>query len=282
MPEPAEQRFACTQCGKCCNRAPEVELSEAAALADDFVFRLSFRLYQAPRALADYDAGGTEQFYQEKRLLGAFAARKSPVKLRRQGRPVEYVQYLAISALALDRGTGACSALADGRCAIYPRRPLGCRAVPFHHSRAEASLSAYLREFVATPGYACDTGGSAPVVLDAGKLADTAAMEVRAGALALAERERAWKDAIVRCLKAPGGGLPGLREIETNAQFGVTTTSMRLAWQIAADARLLGAEECRALVSRQLAVIDRELASGGSGEARETLLQMRAEYQART
>ena len=73
------RRFACTQCGKCCNRSPEVELSEAAALADVFVFRLMFRLYFLPRRLGDYlrTAGGpaatAEVFYQRKRLLGAYA-----------------------------------------------------------------------------------------------------------------------------------------------------------------------------------------------------------------
>ena len=54
----ATRRFACTQCGKCCNRAPEVELGEAAALADVFVWQLLFRLYSLPRSVADYPAVG--------------------------------------------------------------------------------------------------------------------------------------------------------------------------------------------------------------------------------
>ena len=45
----AERRFACTQCGQCCNRPPEVELGEAAALADVFVLRLLMRIYSLPR-----------------------------------------------------------------------------------------------------------------------------------------------------------------------------------------------------------------------------------------
>jgi Fe-S-cluster containining protein len=282
MAEASVQRFACTACGACCNRAPEVELSEAASLVDDFVFRLMFRLYRFPRALGDYADGGSEQFYQEKRLLTAFAARKSPLKLRREGRAVEYTQYLAISALALDGGRGACSALDDGRCAIYERRPLACRAVPFHYSRAEASLPAYLREFVATPGYACDTGDSAPVVLDRGKLLDPETSALRDQALVLAERERPWKEAIVRRLKVPSDGLPSLREIEANAALGAMTTSMRQAWQVAVDAGLMSAEDCRALTLRQLGAIERELAEATSPDARETLLQMRAEYRART
>jgi Fe-S-cluster containining protein len=272
------QRFACTQCGKCCNRAPEVELSEAAALGDDFVFRLMFRIYQVPRFLADYGDGGSEQFYQEKRLLNAFAARKTPLKVRRDGRTIEYTQYQPISALALDRGTGACAALAEGRCGIYARRPLGCRAVPFHHSRAEASLPAYLDEFAATPGYACDTGENAPTVLEAGRLVDAESQAVRAQALRLAEAERRWKESIVRAMKAGRSGLPSLAEIEANALFGVTTASMRIAWQVASDAGLMGERELRDLTARQVAAIDRELVSDCAPDTRETLRQMRAEY----
>ena len=62
------RRFACTQCGACCNRSPEVELSEAAALADLFVFRLMFRIYERPRAFAGYLAcgrsGSAEAFHE--------------------------------------------------------------------------------------------------------------------------------------------------------------------------------------------------------------------------
>ena len=113
------RRFACTQCGRCCNRSPEVELSEAAALADVFVFRLMFRLYWLPRSLRDHGERGEPAaiFYQKKRLLSAFAAHKSSVRLRRNGRAVEHVKYLMISALALDTRPGACSALDGNRCA---------------------------------------------------------------------------------------------------------------------------------------------------------------------
>jgi Fe-S-cluster containining protein len=141
----ATRRFACTQCGKCCNRSPEVELSEAAALADVFVFRLMFRLYRLPRALADFSNRTTatesaELFYQRKRLLSAFAAHKCEKRMRREGKLREFTQYLTISALALDTRPGACSALTEGRCGIYERRPLACRTVPFHYSHAEASF----------------------------------------------------------------------------------------------------------------------------------------------
>ncbi len=57
------------------------------------------------------------------------------------------------------------------------------------------------------------------------------------------------------------------------------TISMRPAWQIAAEAGVISAEQCRALIAAQAAVIDRELASPRcAAAARETLGQMHAEY----
>jgi hypothetical protein len=74
-----------------------VELSEAAALADVFVFRLMFRIYSLPQALSDYRPAGTpdanrhDKFFQSKRLLGSFAARKSEVKRVEGGRAVDHI-----------------------------------------------------------------------------------------------------------------------------------------------------------------------------------------------
>jgi hypothetical protein len=54
---------------------------------------------------------------------------------------------------------------------------------------------------------------------------------------------------------------------------------MRVAWQIAADAGLISSEERTSLIAAQLALIDRELAADRCAQdARETLLDMRAEY----
>ena len=270
----AVHRFACTQCGLCCNRSPEVELSEAAALADVFVFRLMFRLLRQPRA------GSGEAFFQRKRFLGGYAARKRALRTRIDGRTVEESEYLVVSALTLDSGAGACGALADGRCAIYQRRPFACRTVPFHYTGVEAEAARDLAAFVATPGYRCDTGPDAPVVIEAGRIVDADALGERAAALAAAERDRAWKDAIVRRLKAPAGlPLPSYAQLEASAAYGAVTTSMRAAWQVAVDAGLMRADGARALVATQLATIERELALGrASPETRRTLAEMRAEY----
>ena len=268
-----ELRFACTGCGACCNRSPEVQLSEASALADIFVFRLMFRLYALPRT------GSGEEFYQSKRLLAAFAARKYSAKRGQGGK--EVTSYLTISALALDTAAGACAALSGGRCAVYPRRPLACRSVPFHYSRPEASAERELRAFVATPAYRCDTGAGAPIVLAAGRIVDPEARRARNEAIERAGRDRRWEEAILRRLRTGAGNdaLPSLCEIEANAQFGATTISMGIAWRIAAEAGLLGAEDCRALIAAQADVIGRELASARcTATARETLAEMRSEY----
>ena len=92
-------------------------------------------------------------------------------------------------------------------------------------------------------------------------------------------RRLTTKSQLLALLFAQLSGATSLREIEANAPFGATTTSMRTAWQIAAEAGLMDAEACRRLVATQRKVIDRELASArcGSG-ARETLIQMGADY----
>lgn len=273
-------RFGCTMCGACCNRAPEVELSEAAELADMFVFRLMFRLYQQPRTFGGCAEPRTAgEFYEAKRLLGAFAARKQNVKRREHGRAVDANTYLTISALAVDSGTGACPALGGGNCTIHARRPLACRTVPFHYSRPEAAAAGDLEGFVGSSGFRCDTSAGAPAVVAGGRIVEPGVRQARADALVLAGRDRRWKDAILGRMRAGSDGLPGLREIEANAAFGATTVSMHFGWRIAAEAGLLGADAFRALIAAQMTAIERALAApGGSADMRETLVGMRAEY----
>jgi Fe-S-cluster containining protein len=277
MPAPVF-RFACTQCGKCCNRSPEVELGEAAPLADVFVFRLLFRLHRLPRGLADYRArhpeDAAEVFFEKKRLLDRYAVRKRALR--------HASEYLIVSALTLDTGAGTCSALADGRCSIYGRRPFACRTVPLHYTGVEAAAARDLAAFVTTPGYACDTGGDAAVVIEGGRIVEPATRQARADAFVAAERDGPWKQAIVGRMKPGAAGdlpLPTLAQVEARAAQGAVSTSMRAAWRVAVDAGLLAAEDCRALVAAQLATIERELALGrGPAAERQTLAEMRAEY----
>lgn len=286
--EAAVQRFACTRCGKCCNRSPEVELSEATTLSDVFVFRLMFRLYWLPQQVRDYRRGGQRQpnsspvFFEKKRLLNAFAARKYSAKAMREGKPVAYTKYLVISALALDTIEAACSALSNNKCGIYDRRPLTCRSVPLHYSRAAALAAFDLETFVGTSGYRCDTGDAAQIILKDGRIVDPEISAARSAAIALAARDRSWSEAIVRRMNGPVSSrhsLPSIEEIEASAGLGAMTVPMRRAWQIAADIELITSGECDRLVELQLRAIRQELARGNcSSDAIETLTQMEAEY----
>ena len=286
--EESVQRFACTQCGKCCNRSPEVELSEAAALADVFVFRLMFRLYWlADResdhcAAAERAAVSSAAFFQRKRLLSTFAARKYPVKLWRDGKRVAYTKYLVISALAVDAADSACSALRGTQCGIYDRRPLSCRTVPFHYSRIEALAAPDLAAFAGTSGYECDTSDTAPMVLNAGRIVALEIAGARIEATTVARRDHPWSAAIARRITAggsAGASLPTMQQVEADSARAAVTTSMLPAWQIAAADGLIAADECRRLVALQLETIHRELGSGRcSRDARETLSSMEGEY----
>jgi Fe-S-cluster containining protein len=286
--EAAVKRFACTQCGKCCNRSPEVELSEAAALSDVFVFRLMFRLYWLPQQVGDYRRDGERQpnsnsiFFEKKRLLTAFAARKYSAKAMREGKRIAHTKYLVISALALDTDEAACSALSENKCGIYDRRPLTCRSVPLHYSRAEALAAFDLETFVGTSGYRCDIGDTAQIILKDGRIVDSEINAARTAALALAARDRSWSAAIVRRMSVPASSwhsLPSIEEIEASAGVGAMTVPMRQAWQIAADIDLITHGECDRLVELQLRTIRQELAHGRcSSDAIETLTQMEAEY----
>lgn len=272
------RRFACTQCGKCCNRSPEVELSEAPALADVFVFRLMFRLYTLPGT--PEQGSSAELFYQKKRLLTAHAASAYSKKVMRDGRPVERMHYLMISALALNTRGGSCPALEAGRCGIYNRRPLGCRTVPFHYSRPEALAEQDFDAFVSTPGYACEVGERAPVVLESDSIIDAATLQARTDALSMTLNDRRWKQAIVRRMKGKAGTdalLPSLHDVEASAGYGALTTSMRVVWEIAADEGLFGS--AGVLVRTQLQTIEREISNGGcSGDDLSTLAEMAVEY----
>lgn len=257
-------------------------MSEAASLADVFVFRLMFRLYQLPRAPERDAPGNPDTFYQKKRLLAAHAARTHPMKVMHDGKAVEYTNYLMISALAADTAPGACAALSSGRCSVYARRPLGCRSVPLHYSRAEGLAPSDFDAFVGTPGFRCDTSEEAPPFLQGRRIVDSGTLQARADALPLAERDRPWKEAIVRQMKSNRSGeagLPTLGDIQANARLAAMTVSMRVGWEIAAKAGILSREGYWSLIEQQLTAIERELARSGRGSADgDTLREMQVEY----
>ena len=281
-----DRRFACTQCGACCNRAPELELGEAAAFTGTFVLRLMLRIYSLPRALGDFISDlpreeASAEFYESKRLLSQFAATTWPAKVRRTDKVVEYVQYLSLSVLPLDLGTGSCPALSGTNCGIYEARPLSCRSVPLHYSRPEAAAARDLDRFTATPTFACDTGLDAPLVISSQRVVDPTMLAARADAAAQAEADRGWKAAIVKAMKAGQHGLPGPREVEAQAAQGALTASMHGAWRVAETAALIEAGSARSLLAIQARLIERELERPTlTRDTAQTLREMHREYQA--
>lgn len=277
-----ERHFACTRCGACCNRAPELELGESAAFAETFVLRLMMRIYSLPRALSDFVSGlpreeASAEFYGTKRLLGQFAATSWPAKVKRDGRAVDYVQYLSLSVLPLDLGAGSCAALEGDTCSIYARRPLSCRSVPLHYSRPAAAAARDLDAFTATPGYRCDTGPQAPLVIAGGSITDAPTLAAHADAHDQAEAERRWKSALVKAMKTGEHGLPSPREVEAQAASGALTASMLGAWRVGgnngaiARAQLLLEAQCELIEqTMQRVELDRDTAA--------TLMAMLREY----
>jgi Fe-S-cluster containining protein len=281
-----DRHFACTRCGACCNRAPELELGEAGKYADTFVLQLLMRIYSLPRSVADHESElpreeANAEYFESKRLLGLFAATSWLAKVKRGARIVEYVQYLSLSVLPLDLGLGRCSALSGSSCSIYAARPLSCRSVPLHYSRPEVSAVRDLDAFTETPGFACATGADAPLVISHGGIVDLAMREARADALAQAARDASWKGALVKAMKTGSYGLPSRQTVEANAAQGALTSSMQGAWRVSEAAGAIEAGTTNRLLSAQLELIGRELArSDVSAAATTNLINLQREYRA--
>jgi len=259
-------RFACTSCGLCCNRGPEMELSEATALAGTFVTSLLFKVHSLPisdrSGWADRWARGRGSRIPLRPALDEAQRHLRHFAFRRIDRTRDRQVFLDISAIVDDDGRGRCPALADGRCTIYEARPLSCRTVPLHYSRAPSTLHAYLDGFTATPGYRCDTSTAAPVVIDGNRVVDSEIELNRKRALILAKQDRQWKERLVAIMDDPTlaaeADLPSYDAVLRNSDNGYATTlPMTVAWRVACAEGLLSSEEVRDLCRRQADLIDR-------------------------
>lgn len=279
-----DRHFACTQCGACCNRAPELELGEAEHYADTFVLQLLMRIYSLPRVLVDYQTDlphelASAEYYETKRLLSQFAATSWPIKARREGQTIDYVQYLSLSVLPLDLGAGTCPALNGARCSIYERRPLSCRSVPLHYSRPEAAAARALDAFTDTPGFLCATDTKAALIIANGKIVDRAIVDARAAATAQVTGDGAWKMALVKAMKAGPFGLPSPRTVEANAAQGALTASMQGAWRVAEAAGKIKPGATNRLLTAQVKLIEQELERPGlNAQSGTCLADLHLEY----
>lgn len=227
MIDPPVRRFACTACGKCCDRGPEMELGESLALADLFLLSMVFKVHSLPRN----ERGETGRRWWK----------------------------------SVDTPLGPGPALIDTVCGIYERRPQTCRTVPLHYSRPTSTLVGYLDGFVATPGYACETT-DAPEILRGSEILSVEAREGREAALRIAQSDRDWKDALVGLMQtgasAKAAGLPTFEDVLSNSDRGYASmVPIHVAWRAAAEAGLMTGSTFEDLIRKQIALAERAVAS---------------------
>lgn len=247
-----------------------MELSEATALAGTFVTSLLFKVHSLPISSR---SSWSEQWWRgrESRIplrpaLDEAERHLRHFAMRRIDRTRDRQVFLDISAIVDDDGQGRCPALIDGLCSIYDARPLSCRTVPLHYSRAPSTLQAYLDHFVATPGYRCDTTAAAPAIVDGNKVIDLQLAADRERAIALARQDRRWKERLVAIMDDPtlaaAAGIPTFDAVLSHSDKGYATMlPMIVAWRIARTDGLLSDEDVRDLCRRQAGLIRGRTAS---------------------
>ncbi len=272
-----DRHFSCTMCGKCCNRSPEVELTETINLSGDFVFWLCFSMSELPLSIKDWiqsrgrldaDQRDLAAFIAKRRLLDAqssiqFTGRSS------SGTEAERVRkYVRISALTLDLESGRCSKLVNKQCGIYDRRPHTCRTVPVHYQLSDLELEPAFDKFTSLEAFECDTSQHSPMILKNGRLAiEEFARERVAGQTAFYE-DGAWREAIAqRILRGEDKTrmLPSLQEIKGSSCLKVLLVPIHLAWQIGVDIGAIDDTLYRLSAERQKLLIEALLRRGKTG-----------------
>jgi len=277
-----ERRFACTACGRCCDKGPEMELGEATALAGTFLTSLLFKVHSLPlddrsdRARQWWLLQGSRipvrpALEEQRRHLGLFASRRQAD--RRRDRQI----FLTISATVDDGGRASCPALHDDRCGIYDSRPLTCRTVPLHYSRPPSTLARYLDRFAGTEGYRCDTGADAPLILAGNRIADDGIRAQRDEAVRLARADRAWKDRLLALMDderlAAAAGLPSYEDVVRNSDDGYASqVPMVVAWRVAEREGMMSSPALGIACRGQAALIRAEIAAGPHGDRLQDLL----------
>jgi len=266
-----------------------MELGEATLLADKFITSILFKVHSLPIGDRSEWAGEWWRNRESRiplrpaldegqRHLGQFASRRRTDK--RRDRQV----FLDISAIVDDGGQGRCPALAGYLCSIYETRPLTCRTVPMHYSRAPSTLQSYLDKFAGTPGYKCDTTSSAPIILDGNRVIDPELRGNREKAIAQAKADRRWKEHLVNVMDdddgAAAAGLPTYDAVLLNSDNGYATlVPMLIAWRIASKESLLSREELRDVCQKQAILIKSRIAGNAAGQTSEGLLDSLAGYE---
>lgn len=273
------RRFACTSCGKCCDSGPEMELSEATALADRFITALYLRIWTIPLSKGSKRASQRpDEAEENRRHIGHFSVRDKID--RSKGRSL----HLTISAQTIDRKGGRCPALIDNRCGIYEVRPLSCRTVPLHFSKPVSQLGPALDRFVRTPGHLCDTSPNAPVVLDGDRVTDPSIQQGRDDALKLAKADQGWKKQILSLMDnpsaAPAAGLPTYEAVlrSSDAGFGASVP-MLVAWRVARNEGIISPQVFNEVCGKQILLLKSALERAANLELAGRLVGMLSDYE---
>ena len=280
-------------CGKCCNRSPEVELTETLRLSGDFVFWLCFSLSELPLSIKDWrkisrgrdaDHRDLAAFIARRRLL----ERQSPIRFTGRSDSRDEAdrvrKYVRISAMTLDLVSGRCDKLLNRQCSIYDRRPHTCKTVPFHYHLSDPELERGLDRFTTVDGFECDTSAYADTVLRDGRLTSERFALERSDAQVTVSHDDRWRNETARRIlqgSDPSGALPSLEDIRAGSCLGVILVPIYLAWQIGVEIGLLAEPFYRQSIETHVILIEglfrRDASSpllGVSAKSREQLTSL--------
>lgn len=144
--------FACTQCGKCCDKSPLANFYDLFNLADEFVFQT------AHHGLLSYnkkrEAEELTQFY---RMIGHTLVLPE----------LDAVLFYYINFMAVEYPQETCSKLKDNLCTIYSKRPSSCKLSPindgFDDTQQWKTINIF-KDKVENKDWKCDFSENAPIL----------------------------------------------------------------------------------------------------------------------
>jgi Fe-S-cluster containining protein len=158
--------FRCVGCGRCCDSAPQLSISEAIRLVDDFPLMASIVSMQTDQNLPGWRGEIAKMTMERSQELGALQMEAT----NSNWQSVKFVTTLS-AVVIQPPSTQRCPALqSDGRCGIYDRRPNVCRYVPAQHLAPKKRQQLTVSVFIDKHDQDCDWSPSAPQLLVGGVL----------------------------------------------------------------------------------------------------------------
>lgn len=144
--------FACTQCGKCCEKSPSSNFYDMFSLADEFVFQTSHH------PLLSYEKKPqSEELTQFYRMIGHTLVLPE----------LEAVLFYYINFMSLEYPQATCSKLKDNLCSIYSKRPSSCKLTPisdFFDDTEQWKTINFFKKKVEQNKWECDFSVEAPIL----------------------------------------------------------------------------------------------------------------------